>query len=606
MTLSPQFLDELRSRTLLSGLIARSVKLTRAGREWKACCPFHNEKSPSFYVNDEKGFYHCFGCSQHGDAISWMTEKQGLPFMDAVKELAEAAGIDVPAGDPRHAERAKAAETLYDVMTAAADWFAEQLGGADGAGARAYLDGRGFEAETRRAFRFGFAPDSRGRLKAALARFGNARLVEAGLLIQPDDAGREPYDRFRGRLMIPIRDRRGRVIAFGGRIIGDGEPKYLNSPETPLFDKGRTLFNLDRAASASRTTGQLVLVEGYLDVIALDQAGISEAIAPLGTAVTEAQLEAMWRLSPSPRLCFDGDSAGKKAAYRTALRALPFATPSRTLSFVNLPDGKDPDDVIRAGGLAALQRAFSKAESLSDFLWRYEIEATDDLSSPEGRAGLKERLQELAQSVGNASLSQEYRKAFSDRFWETFGWRKREVAEAARTIVASTAEREAAFRRTLMRAVLLGFSRFPEVLRTNLEAACELRLNDPHLESWRNLLVSAVEERPLLDADLVSAILESSTVKPIEKRSITKDLAFSFFKRSSHPERSQSDLARVVNTIVVEQAMDDAVERANERLMSAVEDAPWQHQLRLRADRDQMKERLRSFVESEGQAGFGT
>lgn len=226
MTLSPQWLDELRSRTLLSALVARTVKLTKAGREHKGCCPFHNEKTPSFYVNDEKGFYHCFGCSAHGDAIRWMTDQRGLPFIDAVKELAAAAGMDLPAADPRAAERAERANSLYDVMTAAQSWFADQLYGSEGAETRAYLEGRGITADTAKAFGLGFAPDSRGKLKAALAKFGDDRLVEAGLLISVED--KEPYDRFRARLMIPIRDPRGRVIAFGGRIIGAGEPKYLN------------------------------------------------------------------------------------------------------------------------------------------------------------------------------------------------------------------------------------------------------------------------------------------------------------------------------------------------------------------------------------------
>ena len=311
MSLSPQFLDELRARTSLSALVGRTVKLQRAGREWKACCPFHKEKTPSFYVNDEKGFWHCFGCGVHGDAIRWLTDARGLPFMDAVKELADAAGMEVPAADPRAQEKAERAAGLYDVMEAAQRWFEEQLGGLEGAEARAYLEKRGISEATRRRFGFGFAPDSRGKLRAALKDFGNDKLVEAGLLIAPDDE-REPYDRFRGRLMFPIRDRRGRVIAFSARILGAGEPKYLNSPDTPLFDKGRTLFNIDKAAAASREAKRVIVVEGQMDVIALDQAGLGEAVAPLGTALTEAQLGLLWRLSPSPILCFDGDSAGQQ------------------------------------------------------------------------------------------------------------------------------------------------------------------------------------------------------------------------------------------------------------------------------------------------------
>jgi DNA primase len=352
MTLSPAFLDELRARTVLSAVIAPSVKLLRAGREWKACCPFHNEKTPSFTVNDDKGFYHCFGCGAHGDAIRFLTDNRGMQFMDAVKELAVKAGLEVPAPDPQARERAERASTLTDVMAEVAKWYSEQLQGIAGADAREYLKRRAIDATTIQRFGFGLAPDSRTALKRALEKLGEDKLVETGMLIKPDEPGKDTYDRFRGRLMIPIRDPRGRVIGFGGRILGDGEPKYLNSPDTPLFDKGRTLYNIDRAGPASRSAKRLIVVEGYMDVIALDRAGISEAVAPNGTAVTEAQLERMWRLDPSPIMCFDGDSAGKKAAIRAAFRALPHITPERTLRFIELPAGQDPDDVIRTAAAA--------------------------------------------------------------------------------------------------------------------------------------------------------------------------------------------------------------------------------------------------------------
>ncbi len=330
MTLSPAFLDELRARTLLSSVIAPSVKLLKAGREWKACCPFHNEKTPSFTVNDDKGFYHCFGCGAHGDAIRFLTDARGLPFMDAVKELAGKAGMEVPAPDPRSRENAERTASLTDVMGEVQAWYAGQLQGLEGAGARDYLKRRGIGPETVTRFGIGLAPAGRSRLKQALGHLGEDRLVETGMLIRPEDGG-ETYDRFRGRLMIPIRDQRGRVIAFGGRILGDGEPKYLNSPDTPLFDKGRTLYNIDRAGPASRQAKRLIVVEGYMDVIALDRAGIAEVVAPNGTAVTEAQLERMWRLDGQPICCFDGDAAGQKAAVRAAMRALPHLGPERTL-----------------------------------------------------------------------------------------------------------------------------------------------------------------------------------------------------------------------------------------------------------------------------------
>ncbi|HVM22625.1 MAG TPA: DNA primase, partial [Sphingomicrobium sp.] len=270
MTLSTAWLDELRARTTLSAVIAPSVKLIRAGREWKACCPFHKEKTPSFTVNDDKGFYHCFGCGAHGDAIRFLTDHGGLPFMDAVKELAAKAGMDVPAPDPQAKERADRTASLSDVMAEVQAWYADQLQGLEGAAAREYLKGRGIDQDVIARFGLGFAPDGRTKLKQALAHLGEDRLVETGMVIQPDE-GAASYDRFRGRLMFPIRDPRGRVIAFGGRIMGQGEPKYLNSPDTILFDKGRTLYNLDRAAPASRAAKRLIVVEGYMDVIALDR-----------------------------------------------------------------------------------------------------------------------------------------------------------------------------------------------------------------------------------------------------------------------------------------------------------------------------------------------
>ena len=425
MTLSPAWLDELRARTLLSALIGKSTKLQRAGREWKACCPFHNEKTPSFTINDDKGFYHCFGCGAHGDAIRWMTDQRGLPFMDAVKELAQAAGMEVPAQDPRAREKAERASTLHEVMAQAEAWFVEQLGRAEGAHARAYLQKRGISEALARQFRIGFAPDTRTGLRSALKEAGDDKLVECGLLIRPEEGGREPYDRFRGRLMIPIRDARGRTIAFGGRILGEGEPKYLNSPETVLFDKGRTLFNLDKAAAASRKADRVIVVEGYMDVIALAGAGIEEAVAPLGTALTEHQLERLWRTAETPILCFDGDKAGQKAAIRAAQRALPMIAPGRTLRFALLPGGQDPDDLVKAGGVSAVERILDEAISLDELLWRAEHEA-QPLGTPEARAGLRKRLGDLAATIQDGDVRYQYQMEFRRRFDELFGQARRQ------------------------------------------------------------------------------------------------------------------------------------------------------------------------------------
>lgn len=416
MSLTPQWLDELRARISLSGLIGRSVRVQKAGREFKACCPFHNEKTPSFTINDDKGFYHCFGCGAHGDAIRWMTEHQGLPFLEAVRELAAMASMEMPAPDPRAARKAEAARTLHDTMGAAQDFFRRSLTGDGGTAARAYLATRGFPPAIIETFGFGYAPDSRGALKSALDSFGVPQLIEAGLLIAVED--REPYDRFRGRLMLPIHDPRGRVIAFGGRILTADKtdaPKYLNSPDTPLFDKGRTLYNLHRAAPPARSSGRMVVVEGYMDVVALAAAGVAEAVAPLGTALTEDQIERLWQIVPCPVLCFDGDTAGQRAARRAITRALPLLRPGHSLSIVTLPGGMDPDDVIRREGASAMQALLGQGVPLVEALWQSELAAAP-LDTPEAKAGLKQRLIDHTETIAHPDIRALYRRDLLDRF----------------------------------------------------------------------------------------------------------------------------------------------------------------------------------------------
>lgn len=421
MSLSAQFLDELRARTSLSALVGRSIKLVRAGREWKGCCPFHQEKTPSFYVNDEKGFYHCFGCSAHGDAIRWMTDQKGMAFMDAVKELAAAAGLDVPAQDPRGAERDRARDAMLEVMARAASFFAEQLTRTPAA--IELLARRGIDRDQIAAFGIGYAPASRRGEPSALAQalrdVSPEKRIALGLFKRPDGGG-DPYDFFRHRIMIPIRDPRGRVIAFGGRAIADanGEtrgPKYINSPDTPLFDKGRTLFNLDRAAAPARRNGRMVIVEGYLDVLALARAGVEEAVAPNGTALTADQLRLAWARAATPILCLDGDEAGRRAAARAARTALPLIEPGRTLAFVTLPGGMDPDDLERQGGASAVSEALGRPRALVDLLWQSLLEDAGDLSNPDARAALKAKVDATLGLIEHPVLRGEYAQSFRER-----------------------------------------------------------------------------------------------------------------------------------------------------------------------------------------------
>ena len=614
MTLSPAFLDELRARTLLSAVIAPSVKLIKAGREFKACCPFHQEKTPSFTVNDEKGFYHCFGCGAHGDAIRFLTDQRGLPFIDAVKELAGKAGMEVPASDPRSKERADQAVGLYDVMAAAQRWFAEQLQGSEGGAARDYLSKRGINALTIERFGIGLAPNARTRLRAALASHGEDKLVETGMLIKPDDGG-ETYDRFRGRLMIPIRDARARVIAFGGRILGDGEPKYLNSPETPLFDKGRTLYNIDRASPASRSAKRLIVVEGYMDVIGLDSAGIAEVVAPNGTAVTEAQLERMWRLDPAPFLCFDGDAAGQKAAVRAALRALPYVAPDRTLRFVTMPAGEDPDDVVKKGGRAAFEVLIDAAEPLVEHLWRHERDASP-LATPEERASLKARLMDHAGTIGDNSVRSLYRDEWLARFdtlfaraqpqrreWKPGKWKPGQrggyvpapapMGQVARAIGKGGIDRATA------RAVIAGFAYFPEALPANAETLAVLPIADPLAARLRDHMVDAAMSGASLDRAGLDTILQvagaEAALKDVRR---SGGIGFSFTRSDADPERAMRDLTVAIEALAAEGEIEAALAEATERL-KAGDASAFDEQLRLHAARDEATERLASLATSD-------
>jgi len=601
MTLSTAWLDELRARTTLSAVIAPSVKLIRAGREWKACCPFHNEKTPSFTVNDDKHFYHCFGCGAHGDAIRFLTDHRGMPFMDAVKELAARAGMDVPAADPRAREQAERTATLTDVMAEVAKWYSEQLNGLAGGEAREYLKRRGIDDTTAQRFGIGFAPDNRSALKRALDRLGEHRLIDTGMLIQPEEGG-DSYDRFRGRLMIPIRDARGRVIAFGGRILGPGEPKYLNSPDTPLFDKGRTLYNIDRASPACRAAKRLIVVEGYMDVIALDRAGISEVVAPNGTAVTEAQLERMWRLDPSPILCFDGDSAGRKAAIRAATRALPLLRPDRTLRFVELPAGQDPDDVVRTGGREAFEALLASPEPLDARLWRHELEA-EPLTTPEAWAGLKARLIAHASAIGHADLARMYREDWLNRFYDkrrpvsaprAFAPRgsfkngrfvppPQPVDAEARAIASSGIDAPTA------RALILGFANFPEELPAHCEQLASLPITDKPTAQMRDQLVNAAFSGAALDRDGIATILGGDGTTGEKAR---RAMGFSFTRRDSDPDRARSDLAAAVEIIAAAEEVEKALDHATERLKRDLTDEALEEQQRLIEAQRGLRQRL--------------
>jgi DNA primase len=606
MSLTPQFLDELRARTSLSTLIGKTVKVQKAGREYKACCPFHNEKTPSFTINDEKGFYHCFGCGAHGDAIRWMTDNRGLPFMEAVKELAASAGMDIPAPDPRSAKRVEQTKGLHDAMKAAQSFFETKFESLEGFSARSYLEKRGISEATRRTFGFGYSPDNRSSLKVALAEFGESMLVEAGLIIDPDGE-RDTYDRFRGRLMLPIRDIRGRVIAFGGRTIGHGEPKYLNSPDTPLFDKGRTLYNIDRASPASRQAGRIIVVEGYMDVIALAQAGFNEVVAPLGTALTEHQIERLWKMADVPVLCFDGDAAGQKAADRAAMRALPIAKPGQSLAFATLPAGMDPDDVIRSSGKDKFEALLALAKPLVERVWEYELkqEPTD---TPEARAGLQQRINERVASIGHPLVRKQYADDLRHRFFENFGWgwKKSERNKIRNFIEDSRAERDdlknmpARIDYAVDRAIILGLCRWPNVLYSHREHLSQFEPKSATLREWLAFLINISIKRPALEESVIDAIAADKDVPSLEKRNIVNDLRFTFYSKSSDPTIAEADLAQAVEVIVTDQEIARQMTEYEEELRARpaenwMSDQEWERHQRLHSLRRAYTEKIQEY-----------
>ena len=424
MRFSPAFLDEIRDRVPISDVIARRVtwdrKKTNASRgDYWACCPFHGEKSPSFHCEDRKGRYHCFGCGVSGDHFRFLTDLEGLNFPEAVQQIADMAGVALPQPDPQAEKREKERTSLLDVMELATAFFQDQLQTANGARARAYLRERGLTGRTIETFRLGYAPDSRNALKEHLAGKGVPKeQIEACGLVVHGEGIAVSYDRFRDRIMFPILSARERVIAFGGRAMSPDAPaKYLNSNETELFHKGNVLYNFTRARKAAQGAdgaGTIIAVEGYMDVIALHQAGVQNAVAPLGTALTENQLDLLWKMTPQPVLCFDGDGAGIRAAHRAVDLALPHLKPGRSVRFALLPDGKDPDDLVRHDGREPFDRVMDQAKPLAEMLWGRETSSAV-YDTPEKRAELEARLKQIVSVIADENVRRHYQQDIRDR-----------------------------------------------------------------------------------------------------------------------------------------------------------------------------------------------
>jgi DNA primase len=421
MRFTPQFLDELRARLPVSEVVGRRVKLRKAGREWKGLSPFNKEKTPSFFVNDQKQAWFDFSSQKNGSIFDFVMLTEGVTFPEAVERLAQMAGVPLPAYSPEAEAREERRKTLHDIVELAAKFFETTLAARNGARGRGYLADRGLASATQLKFRLGYAPAEQYALKEHLgaAKIPVEDMVEAGLIVAGEDIP-VPYDRFRDRVMFPISDWRGRVIAFGGRALEkEVSAKYLNSPETPLFHKGATLYNIAEARKAAHDGARVIAVEGYVDVIAMVMAGYEGTVAPLGTALTAEQLALMWRLNDEPILCFDGDDAGRRAAYRALDIALPLLKPGKSLKLATLPDGQDPDDLARSGGRDAIEDVLGAARPLAHVLWARETEQ-GAFDTPERRAALEARIGEVTNAIGDESVRRYYRQDFSERLRQMF------------------------------------------------------------------------------------------------------------------------------------------------------------------------------------------
>ena len=552
MRFSPHILDEIRARLPVSQVVGRKVALKKKGREFSGLSPFKVEKTPSFFVNDQKGFYHCFASGEHGDIFTFLMKTEGLSFPEAIERLAAEAGVALPKPDVQDIAREDERQRLYTLLEASAKFFEHQLAQSSGREARAYIAKRGLAHETERTFRLGYAPGSKSALKDHLAKagFSAEEMVTSGMLIGGSDIP-VAYDRFRNRLMFPIQDGKGRVIAFGGRALdADAPAKYLNSPETPLFHKGHVLFNAHRARPAAHENGRIIAVEGYMDAVSLAEAGIMETVAPLGTALTEDQLKLLWRMTSEPLLCFDGDSAGRKAAFRAIDVALPHLKPGASLRFAFLPDGLDPDDLVRQQGRDAIEAVLGRAKPLVEVLFEREW-AQDDWATPERRARLEQQLRLLTARIEDGAVRQHYERDIRQRLnaaWSTAYGRSSETQKSYRpnTGQGGGATPWSSRSSTRLGSGSGGRGRFQDTSR--IPAAAQLRANGPSGSLRSSRLVAGATNPPPREALLLMAVINHPW------------LAESYAECLSRLELTHPALSRLRDGILSVQASDNLLD----------------------------------------------
>jgi DNA primase len=558
MRFTPQFLDELRARLPVSEVVSKRVKLRKQGREFVGLSPFNKEKSPSFTVNDQKGFFHDFSSGKHGDIFGFVMETEGVTFPEAVERLASLAGVALPKVSHEDQARTARVKTLYDVIDLAAKFFEATLASRTGAKARGYLADRGLDPATQLKFRLGYASSERFALKEHLGSHGIPveDMVEAGLLIAGGDI-LVPFDRFRDRVMFPITDIRSRVIAFGGRAMEkDTQAKYLNSPETPLFHKGATLYNIAAARQASHDGAPIIVVEGYVDVIAMVTAGFPATVAPLGTALTEDQLTLLWKMADEPVLCFDGDNAGMRAAFRAVELTMPRLKPGKSLKFALLPQGQDPDDLVRSAGRDAVAEVIAAARPLAQMLWARETEG-HEFDTPERRAALEARINEVTASIGDDAVRKYYRQDFQTRLQQFFAsaqaargnfrerapgqnWRDRPKDQWQRSgaakrpevgsrntpyvvvsqqLASSPVHRGARTSVPLREALILQAAlNYPWLLHDHLEELASLEFRYPDAEKLKSALIDIAAHAAAPDAEAIKAELSERDLTGVMQR----------------------------------------------------------------------------------------
>ncbi len=587
-----QCIEQIRDTILPSNLIGRKVSLKPKGAgEFSGLCPFHSEKTPSFTVSDEKGFYHCFGCGAHGDVIGFVAQTEGLSFKESVEKLASECGISLPKYSPKQIEQEQKEASHYDVFEIATQYYEQQLGTPEGKKALDYLKRRGLKPEIIKQFRLGYAPLNHSDLRTKyLSKFSDEMIGESTVLVKGQSGGL--YNLFRGRVIFPIMNRKNKVIAFGGRILGEGEPKYLNSPENPIFKKGDELYGLNFASKDAFKTRELILVEGYMDVISLANYGISNAVAPLGTAVKTKQIELLWKYVDEPTVCMDSDSAGRRSAAKVANEALKLITAGKSLKFCMLEGGKDPDEILSKFGVGYFKSFVRNAKSLSALLFDLELNAKK-IDTPEKRLDFKNRLVELASAAKNPEISRGYKYFFLEKFSELFNKKKAfksKVSQQQESYIVASLNKTLELAQVAIEAIL----NHPELLKENqfFEELNKLEISSKYLDNIRNSLLSISELSDNATRDSAVALLKQEYAALPQFKSQTEDVGLNWgFVHSVSYDDIRDGLLRLFKIITLKNIQEEISTTKNE-LMSTPNENIFRRLAELKGQEEELKQEL--------------